>query len=671
MSSHGKDDAGSRSHRLDRASSAAAMLSLGITWPILQSLGSTPTFFTARQAPPLDVAVTGILVGLGVPGIAAFLASRRGSAGQLAQFLSLGLGLVGLVGGILESLGVVNDVVWLGVVACSVVGGRMAFRSSPAVRQIFRYLAWSPILFTLLFFATSAGELAWRSQRQNPPAVHVEDRPGTETGPLIVLIFDELPTSALLDPNGDIRASWFPGIAQVAKDGAWFPQSWSSHTSTEFALPTMLTGRQPDGTSPPVANEHPKNLFALLSARFRVFGHESLTGFCVDPCSVLVAPPAATVRWSTLMVDLSVVAARVLLPPSADDTFAIAEAQWANFGQLAANSRHTDPAVLAKRLVDFLETNERSDTAVIFHVLLPHRPWVFMPDGSHYPGESATSLGIDDQRGAVEWSYYRHLAQVRFADALVSQIVDTLERQGTYQSSSILITADHGIAFTPTGITRSLTPENVWDNAHVPLVLKTPGVEPGTIDPYPAETTDIFPTVLDIAGVEADSAVTGVSLLDTDRPDRDLVRTSSLGVPVDWSPADTRMEALAERIATHFPSGDFWEFVPQDGPAVTVGSKAPELPDQWIISNAWRIKRAPQVPSAAPDAAKTGLLLSAQSSGVLPRWVVVAVDDRVAAIARPWESNEGPFFETFLSASRFESPSAQIDIFEWTGGSGG
>ena len=68
-----------------------------------------------------------------------------------------------------------------------------------------------------------------------------------------------------------------------------------------------------------------------------------------------------------------------------------------------------------------------------------------------------------------------------------------------------MVAADHGVSFRPDGPRRNVTPANVGEIGGVPLFVKAPGQRAGRIDPTPARTIDILPTIGDYLGARWDS----------------------------------------------------------------------------------------------------------------------------------------------------------------------
>ena len=103
---------------------------------------------------------------------------------------------------------------------------------------------------------------------------------------------------------------------------------------------------------------------------------------------------------------------------------------------------------------------------------------------------------------------------IRFVDDNVGRLLADLEERGIRDRTAIVVTADHGEEFYEHGVGGHGA--NVYDYAiKVPLIIDLPGeFEGGRRVPYQARMVDIFPTVLDLAGVEAGPRVEGYSLVD-------------------------------------------------------------------------------------------------------------------------------------------------------------
>ena len=116
----------------------------------------------------------------------------------------------------------------------------------------------------------------------------------------------------------------------------------------------------------------------------------------------------------------------------------------------------------------------------MMHILMPHYPWRYLPDGKQY----GSSLGIDGLGSdgdtwttdpwVVDQGWQRHLLQAGFTDRLLGQLVSKLKAEGIWNKALVILTADHGVSFLPGQHRRSVTPANFSDIASVPLFVKLP-----------------------------------------------------------------------------------------------------------------------------------------------------------------------------------------------------
>ena len=116
------------------------------------------------------------------------------------------------------------------------------------------------------------------------------------------------------------------------------------------------------------------------------------------------------------------------------------------------------------------------------HALLPHGPWVYLPDGrmSRPPGPELLP-GMQTIPGFYD-DYLRHhneqrqLLQLGFADRLLGRLIARLKREGIYDDTLVVVTADHGFAW-KVGVDtrRSVSLSNVDELGPVPMIVKRPG----------------------------------------------------------------------------------------------------------------------------------------------------------------------------------------------------
>jgi arylsulfatase A-like enzyme len=166
----------------------------------------------------------------------------------------------------------------------------------------------------------------------------------------------------------------------------------------------------------------------------------------------------------------------------------------------------------------WLDAHEGRNALLQVHYMSPHLPYVepeeyrrryagATPDGlrEQFYLSDVKKAKIESDPDAQQYVRDRYDNNVRYATDQVRRIVDRLD-----DNDVLLFFSDHG--------------EEFWDHQgfehghslydellRVPLVVKAPGVQPGTVD-APVSLLDVAPTVLDLVGVPVPEEMEGRSL---------------------------------------------------------------------------------------------------------------------------------------------------------------
>ena len=113
-----------------------------------------------------------------------------------------------------------------------------------------------------------------------------------------------------------------------------------------------------------------------------------------------------------------------------------------------------------------------------------------------------------------------YLAAISFADDLVGQLLEKIATLGLNENTVVVIWGDHGFKLGDHGGWSKHS--NVELDIHIPLIIRVPGISrAGSRTKALVETVDIYPTLLDIAGLDQPHNLEGVSLRPLmDQPDR-------------------------------------------------------------------------------------------------------------------------------------------------------
>ena len=550
--------------------SLLALSTLAVAQPLLDLLGRNAAFLVAHSATGMDV--VGIALGLTVvvPVLlaVAVLALKRMHPAAAAVVHALLLGVLGalLVLVVMQLAGISGRLNGVFAVALAVVlgiGVPIAYRFSAGVRRFAVIAAVAaPLVAGMFVFASPAKALVFPAPPEEA-LVGLDDPP-----PIVMVIFDELPLASLLDPDGRIDGDAFPAFARLADDSTWFRNMTTVHGQSSDAIPAALTGRYPDPDKLPLAGDHPGNLFALLAGEYRMRVEEPLTQLCpAGRCTSTADEDKG--RLSTLVADLGVVAAHLVLPPDLTAWLPPIDQGWKDFRREVATQgkeeafrvrfravREGHPALPFERFIDGLRPAQEP-TLDFLHILLPHSPWRYTEDGREYdrtterPGLEYGRWVLDDWN--VAQGYQRHLVQLQLADRLLGKMLDRLKAEGMYDESAVVVMADHGASFTPGQSLRVIGSENFPELAFVPFLIKPPGQSVGEISDRPVENIDVLPTILDVIGSEAPAGIDGVSAFDTDAPPRKVKRFFGPPEPLEYAPTLDSLWPIVER--KHFIFG--------------------------------------------------------------------------------------------------------------------
>ncbi|ROT29870.1 sulfatase-like hydrolase/transferase [Micromonospora sp. HM5-17] len=584
-----------------------ALCGLVITQPLLDITGRSPDFFLFHDADTADILLLVAIVALGPPVllwgagalvgalvgalIGRFAGTGRGrGARPAAQTATVGLLLALLAVQAGKYLSGVRGWPLLALAAVAGAGGAYAYHRWRVAGQLLRVAAAGPLVFVLLFvFASPASAVVLPADR----AGGVGRSAGAAHPPVVMLVLDEFPLVSLLDARGAIDARRFPHFARLAGESTWYRNATAVSGFTPYALPAMVTGRYPARPDAPHYTRYPDNLFTAFGGVYRIEAEESISQLC-PPSRCPERKQPGRGGLPALLRESAALLGQLVSPRESgrrDPEESYREPTRREAGEAAAPAAPTNPrfrwgaldANQPARFADFLATLRPTarPTLHFLHLLLPHSPWNYLPSGVRYEAPPGMP---NDGAGWVELAYQRHLLQVEYTDRLLGETLRRLEATGLYDRALVVLTADHGVSFTPgvqgRGIDaiRRAPGEMLW----VPLFIKRPGQRSGVVDDRAWEHVDLLPTVADLAGIELPWSVDGVSAVRTRRPDGDRQFHERPGEPLRISGA-TFADVVSGRARPALPEPPGADLVgrpvadlpvgPPAGP-VTVGNRA-------------------------------------------------------------------------------------------------
>lgn len=144
-------------------------------------------------------------------------------------------------------------------------------------------------------------------------------------------------------------------------------------------------------------------------------------------------------------------------------------------------------------------------------------PEVLAQDRDDLPGYArALTLGLPAPRHEwlVENDEWRHavqayLASTSFVDDCVGRVLDALAASPHAKDTIVVLLSDHGFHL---GEKQRWAKRSLWETStRVPLIVAAPGRKPG-VSQRPVGLVDVYPTLLDLAGLAPDAGLEGHSL---------------------------------------------------------------------------------------------------------------------------------------------------------------
>jgi hypothetical protein len=503
-----------------------ALSCLAVAQPLFSILGQDPEFFVARDSPPGDIIAFAVVVTLLVPlllisGVELVALVFGKKIGRVLYPCLLGALAAIMVLQMLRPYPSLPPLISLIIASAVATGFALASSRIAQMRQYLGILAVFAIVLPMVFlFSTPIKGLL---QPTSATATTVETVEAERPVPLVLIVFDELPTSSLLNAEHLIDPVLFPNFAAFQNSSLWYRNATAVATLTLKALPPIVTGRYPQDHLLATYRDHPQSLFTLLPNSYDFHILESRTQLC-PPSRCPPLRPRATTRAAALASDLALVYLHMTLPQELGLHLPSISTHW-DF------AHHNDKATQWRNYVAGIG-GQRKPGLYFVHSELPHHPWIYFPSGRPYhPGSELYADGLEVELGAASpswvddtWpviqAYQRHLLQLRFTDRLFGELIERLKTVGLYDEALIIVTADHGISFKPGEPFRTISQTNYADILSVPLLLKLPGQTEGRIDDREAQAVDILPTIADVLHAPLKGPLDGHSLLAKAAPNR-------------------------------------------------------------------------------------------------------------------------------------------------------
>jgi arylsulfatase A-like enzyme len=147
-----------------------------------------------------------------------------------------------------------------------------------------------------------------------------------------------------------------------------------------------------------------------------------------------------------------------------------------------------------------------------FAQLVGHLEHVVTVAGNEIPG-----IADRIRPGQLRFVISQYDGEIRWTDESVGMLFRLLKEKGLWENTAVVVTSDHGEEFFDHGHKHNLYAETV----RVPLIIKYPRGRPRGRDARLVSLIDLFPTILDLAGVTSSVPQQGQTLIGPPRvPER-------------------------------------------------------------------------------------------------------------------------------------------------------
>lgn len=190
-----------------------------------------------------------------------------------------------------------------------------------------------------------------------------------------------------------------------------------------------------------------------------------------------------------------------------------------------------DASVIVDRAISWLRGERGIPFALWLHFVDPHTPYD-PPEPWHreffgdelYESQASDVLPVGGRIGAMPVSArvegYSSLrdyialydGEIRYTDAEIGRLLDSLEEIGRFDDTLIVLTSDHGESLGDHNYFFSHGDYSYESTSRVPLVFAHPQLEPPHSHPPVPRLIDVVPSVVDLLGLDRSGRFEGLSL---------------------------------------------------------------------------------------------------------------------------------------------------------------
>ncbi len=285
----------------------------------------------------------------------------------------------------------------------------------------------------------------------------------TEGPPVVVLVtIDAVRADVVLDPE---RSAAWPTLSRLKREGATFTAARSPGSQTSVSLTTVFAGKY--------FSEMRWGRHGVGKSRFEYAAEDT------------------SPRLAGLLSDAGIATFKVVSLMFLKNEFGVAGG-FAEEVMVTEGRRHARAAEVLAPLYARLRKARGQPLFAFVHLTEPHAPY---------------------DRGKLKKgpAFDCYLSEIAEVDEHLARLVAALSTPDLQRRAILIVSSDHGEAFGEHG-TFTHTKTIYEELVRVPLLVWGAGVQARVID-EPVSVADVFPTVLDLFGLEVSDDLTPVSLV--------------------------------------------------------------------------------------------------------------------------------------------------------------
>lgn len=273
----------------------------------------------------------------------------------------------------------------------------------------------------------------------------------------IFLILDEFSLEQIGGYNTLNNKKDFPNFSKLLSTSDVYYNAISNNTQTQKAVPSILTGQYVNSLGNGFYSQTPL-IYELKPYIENIHLHEIITSFDNFEHGNALRRNYKLLKHLCKSLKLDTVT------------------------DIASISKHPESWDHKRANISLNEDIIASDEQFVFvqHLLFPHGPYIYNGEDFYNHKEQADSYirspdNLNNSSLSNMYNYRnRYLDQLKKLDFELGKLFNLLEKNKKFDNTLILLTADHGISFSPNLNGRSISKENYNSIAYVPTFIKYP-----------------------------------------------------------------------------------------------------------------------------------------------------------------------------------------------------